>query len=373
MKNFTRSIVIIISITAFTSRSYAQGCVAIRSFSGCSTGQAGSAILMPGESVAGMNFRYFKSFRHFRGTEEEEQRVEQGTQVINHSYFMDLSFTYAFANRFYASLTVPFVYHERSSLYEHGGNALGDRHKTYAKGLADMRIAAGYWLFSQEKHPRTNMALALGVKFPTGEDGATGKFYNQGPEKDQIVVHAVDQSIQPGDGGLGVTVEMQGYHQIGERFVVNGSFYYLINPREDNGVRKSATSDPYASPDQYAARLGLTCSTVLHGLDAYLGGRMECVPVYDLIGGSNAYRRPGYVISVEPGLSYSIKNFVVNLSVPVALERNRTQSYLDKQKERETGEPHHGDAAFADYLINAGVTYRFHKKDKKLDIFNPTK
>lgn len=360
-------------VTLFTLGSaldaYSQGCVAIRSFSGCGAGTTGSAILKQGESLISGNFRYFHSFRHFRGREEEIHRIEEGTQVINDSYFMDLSFTYAFANRFYTSLTIPFVYHERSSMYEHGGNDLRQRHKTYAKGLADMRIAAGYWLLPEDKHPGTNMALALGLKFPTGESGVEGKFYNAGPNG-ETVTRPVDQSIQPGDGGLGITIEMQGFHHLNERLVVNGNFYYLLNPREHNDVRRREGADPYASPDQYAIRLGMTYASLFPGFDAYLGGRMECVPVYDLIGGSNAYRRPGYAISVEPGVSYAHNNLLLNVSVPIAVERNRTQSYLDKQRERETGEPRHGDAAFADYLINVGVAYRLNKRDKKMDVFN---
>ncbi|WP_040497588.1 transporter [Fulvivirga imtechensis] len=368
MKNLYSYILLAFLLTLGLDAS-GQGCVAIRSFSGCAAGTAGSPILKPGDAMLSGNFRYFHSFRHFRGREEETHRIEEGTEVINDSYFMDLSFTYAFANRFYASLTVPFVYHERSSMYEHGGNSLGQRHKTYAKGLGDMRIAAGYWLFAEEKRPGTNMALALGLKLPTGEPGAEGKFYNAGPDG-ETVTRPVDQSIQPGDGGLGITVEMQGFHQLNERLILNGNFYYLINPREHNGVRRRDGADPYASPDQYAIRLGATYTSLFPGFDVYLGGRMECVPVNDLIGGSNAYRRPGYAISIEPGVSYVINNLLLNVSVPIAVERNRTQSYLDKQRERLTGQPRHGDAAFADYLINVGIAYRLNKKDKKMDVFN---
>jgi hypothetical protein len=46
------------------------------------------------------------------------------------------------------------------------------------------------------------------------------------------------------------------------------------------------------------------------------------------------------------------------LSVPVALQRNRTQSYADKLQTGSTGIKVQGDAAFADYLINIGCTIR---------------
>lgn len=358
-----------ISFISLPETTYGQGCVAIRSASGCSMNGAGSAILMPGESQVGANFRYFQSFRHFRGREEEKERVENGTQVINDSYFLDFSWTYAFADRFYASITVPFVYHERSSMYEHGGNDLRERHKTYAKGLSDIRLSAGYWLLSPEKNPKRNLAFGLGVKLPTGDYDATGKFYNAGPDGD-ILIRPVDQSIQPGDGGFGATVELQGYQQLGQKFILNTYLYYLSNPREDNGTKRRPGSLAYAAPDQYAARLGVNYLSPVRGLDLYLGGRLEGVPVYDLIGGSEAYRRPGYAVSVEPGLTWMLKNVLINLSVPVAVERNRTQSYEDKKREQDTGRPRHGDAAFADYLINLGVSYRLPAKKTSSDVFN---
>ena len=363
----TATVLLTVMLTFASPSVYSQGCVAIRSFGGCTAGTGGGAILMPGESMIGANYRYFESFRHFRGDHQETERIENGTQVINNSNFLDLSFTYSFAQRFYASLTLPFVYHDRSSMYEHGGNDLGERHHTSAMGLADIRLGAGYWLLDEEKYPKGNLALALGMKFPTGNYKATDRFYNVG-ENGESEIRPVDQSIQPGDGGFGVTVELQGYRQLGNAFILNGNFYYLINPRETNGSRRTPTSDPFSVTDQFAARLGLNYMTPLHGLDVYLGGRVEGIPVYDLVGGSDGFRRPGYVISLEPGVNYGFRNLFFNVSVPIALVRNRTQSYLDKQRERETGTPRHGDAAFADYLINVGVTWRFSGQHKTPEI-----
>lgn len=76
-------------------------------------------------------------------------------------------------------------------------------------------------------------------------------------------------------------------------------------------------------------------------------------------GSSAGYRRPGYVVSVEPGLGYFNQPWSFFLRVPVALYRNCVQSFEDKERTAETGVYRHGDAAFADYLINLGVSYRF--------------
>ncbi len=318
------------------------------------------------------NFRYFQSFRHFRGAEQEYYRVENGTQVINDSYFLDLSFTYAFANRFFATATLPFVYHERSSMYEHGGNppnGLGERHHTYAQGLADMRLSAGYWLLDPVKNTKRNLALSLGMKLPTGKYDAKGKFYNQGPDRNETRLLAVDQSIQPGDGGFGATIELQGYQVLSDVLLLNGNFFYLLNPRETNGALTRNGNTEFSVPDQFAALLAVTYLTPLNGLAASIGGRIEGIPAYDLIGGSDGFRRPGYVISAEPGLSYSFGNLLVNASVPISLIRNRTKSYLDREFEKANNQPRHGDAAFADYLINVGVAWRFGgKKQHKMEM-----
>ncbi|MBR9999534.1 MAG: hypothetical protein KFF73_11210, partial [Cyclobacteriaceae bacterium] len=101
-----------------------------------------------------------------------------------------------------------------------------------------------------------------------------------------------------------------------------------------------------------------------------LGGRMEGIPSSDLAGGSDGFRRPGYVISIEPGLSYSLGNFVAFVSVPIALERNRTQSYQDKKLTEATGDYRHGDAAFADYLVNASVSWRFNMRKETSDLID---
>lgn len=361
-------LVIFLSIGALlgtTIEALSQGCVAVRSFSGCSAGTGGGAILKPGESLVGANFRYFQSFRHFRGDHEEVERVQNNTEVINDSYFIDLSMTYSFAERFYANVTLPFVYHERSSMYEHGGNPnpsrnwAGERHHTYSRGIADMRLGVGYWLFSDEKHPKNNIAVGMGIKLPTGNYRAKDTFYNVGPDGGPEERY-VDQSIQPGDGGLGVTFELQGYRQLGNSFVLNGNFFYLLNPRETNGVSRSNNSTSYMSvPDQYAARIGLSYISPVHGLDFYFGGRMEAIPAHDLVGGSEGFRRPGYIISAEPGASYVFKNLLLNVSVPIALIRNRVQSVADIRRTKETGTKVNGDAAFADYLINVGISFRF--------------
>ena len=358
-------LVLLAFLTICLHNAGAQGCVAIRSFSGFGSVSETSAFLGKGEVMIGTNARYFKSYKHFRGTHEEVERVENGTEVINKSAFLDFSVNYGLTNRLYANAILPFVFHHRSSLYEHGGNSFGYRGETSSSGLGDVRVGLGYWLFNPSKHANFNYALGVGLKLNTGKYDYTDTFYNQGPEKDQERELVVDQSIQPGDGGISPSLDLQGYHMLSDRFSINTTLYYLFGIAESNGVlirNQPEGGTEFAVPDQYLARLGFSYATPLQGFGLYLGGRIEGVPSEDLIGGSNAYRRPGYSISIEPGLNYNTNRLAVNLSVPFAVERNRTQSYLDKVRTEQTGEYQHGDAAFADYLISLGITYRLNHK-----------
>lgn len=354
------------------NQAYSQGCVAIRQFSGA-MGQGGqTAISNRGDWNINTNYRYFKSFRHFRGREEEPDRVANNTEVINYSHALDLNINYMFSDQVFGIVTLPFVYNERSSLYEHGRQS---RHTSYSQGLADMSFGIGYWLFSAENSENGNVSLAISIKLPTGDYAASSEFYNVGPDGSSEI-RPVDQSIQPGDGGFGLIVSTQGYHKLAQSVYVYYDAFYLINPRNTNGTRTfRETLSPLlhnesimSVPDQYALRAGLFAPIVNHHLSASMGFRVEGVPVRDLFGDSDGFRRPGYIASVEPGFSYMKGNYTLILSVPIAVIRNRTQSVTDKETSEITGSYRHGDSAFADYLINLGLSIRI--PSNKQPVFN---
>ncbi len=158
------------------------------------------------------------------------------------------------------------------------------------------------------------------------------------------------------------------YYNLAHTIGLYGNVYYLSNPRGQNGTRTYretlvptlANEAIMSVPDQYMARGGasLSLAHLLHGLSVAGGARLEGIPVRDLIGSSQGFRRPGYVWSAEPAISYSGKRVHAFLSVPVALVRNRTQSVTDKENSVTYGKHIQGDAAFADYVINAGVAFK---------------
>ena len=357
----------------FSSIAYnlrAQGCVAIRHFSSCVGSSIENNLLDRGDIQIGMNYRYFESFRHYRGTHEEADRVANNTEVINYSHSWDLFLTYGLSERLYASATLPTVINVRSSLYEHGRT---ERHESFSRGLADIRLGVGYWLLDLERNPNGNIAVGLGLKIPTGNYNASDIFYNVGPEGSPQV-RPVDQSIQPGDGGFGFTLDFQLYRKLTTGLFAYAGGFYLVNPRETNGVRTfRETLSPLlaneaimAVPDQFSVRAGFSYS-ISNTVSASLGSRYEGVPVKDLIGGNEGFRRPGNVLSIDPGIGFMKNNVSLNLNVPFAVRRERPQSVTDLETERLTGEPRAGDAAFADYLINFGIAYRF-SSAKRIDI-----
>ncbi|MCB9169123.1 MAG: hypothetical protein H6594_02095 [Flavobacteriales bacterium] len=372
-----RPIALLVVALVWITQASGQGCVAIKSFTTCDMNAFTNSNLMGKGWVVSTNYRYFRSFRHFSGTEESTGRFDHvnadgsvGNEVINYVTQLNVGMAYDLNKRNSIYFVLPWSYNTRSSLYEHGNKS---RHSMRSVGIGDIRVGVQRWLFDPDSTRKGNLALGVGIKLPTGNFNAMDFAYDVHPQVDTNgTVHSgeyrpVDQSIQLGDGGFGFTLELQGFAKLfGPVFgYING--FYLFNPMETNGTRTyRETLNPILSneaicsvPDQYMARLGLDWNISRKiGLNMFCGGRLEGIPVEDLIGGSEGFRRPGYVISLEPGLDWMRGRHDVNLSVPVAMVRDRTQSVTDKETQAATGKPRHGDAAFADYLINISWSVR---------------
>ncbi|RYY62515.1 MAG: hypothetical protein EOO05_02455 [Chitinophagaceae bacterium] len=336
-----------------------QGCVAIRS-----TG-ASCSIQKPHEDSSkwqiNTNYRFFRSYKHFKGRDEQKERQVLHNEVINYSHSLDLSIIRKLNDRWSLALNMPLLANKRTSLYEHG---FKERGSTESFGLGDMRLSASYWLVDPKKNTRGNVQVGMGIKFATGDYNYKDYWTGAGPGGTDTLF-TVDQSIQLGDGGTGITTEFNAYYRIAGAFQAYASGFYLFNPKEVNGTRTyreyvSATlyNETICSvPDQYQFRAGFS-----YGINKFsflAGGRIDAIPVYDLIGKSTGFRRPGYAIAVEPGVTYMTGRTNLFLTVPFAVERNRTQSVTDKERSKNSGTYVIGDAAFSDYVINLGMSVRF--------------
>jgi hypothetical protein len=366
-----------------SSKSFAQGCVAVRQMGGNSMCGTSSYVLPKGEFQVGGAYRYFHSWRHFVGKEEQKQRQttggghdtngkERGNAVNIYSHAVDLNLSYGLTNRLQLNLSIPYVHNERSQVLRTSTDTT--RYSVYAQGLGDIRVSANYWLFDPAKAHSGNLSLGLGIKTNTGSHSVK----DDAPQSDGTTKSVMmDQAIQPGDGGIGFSVELQGFRKVYGGIYAFANGYYLFNPKQSNGTFKSEPKaglegyNIYACPDQYFVRAGFMTSVLKdNNLSMSLAGRLEGIPAYDVFGGQRAYRRPGYVVAVEPAVSYRLGKHTLSLFVPYNFIKNRIQSAADIAEQDMknaaltdgAAKVHvQGDAAFADYSINLSYSYRIGK------------
>lgn len=367
----------------------AQGCVAVRQMGGVHTMCSGgnSYNLKKGDMQVGATFRKFHSWRHFVGTEEQKHRqntgggigadgIDHGNAVNIYSNALDFNFSYGLTSRIQLNFTLPWVSNERSQVLRQTAPVKDTfRYSVFARGFGDIRISASYWIFKPETHPDGNLLVGVGIKLNNGKYNATDVAPQSNGTK-RIAV--MDQAIQPGDGGIGFTIEAQGFKKLAKRVYGFANGYYLFNPKESNGRFKSkpdsglAGYNVYACPDQYFGRAGvMLVAGKKQNVDFSLAYRMEGIPAYDAFGGQVAYRRPGYVMAIEPGITYRSGKHTISLFVPYNFKKNRIQSAADIAKQNmendkitDPAQKVHiqGDAAFADYSINLGYSFRISKK-----------
>jgi hypothetical protein len=330
--------------------------------------------------MAAVSHRWQYSDRHFVGDVDQTYRQKEGSEVINDLHLIDLSVSYAITKRITATLAIPFSFATRSqAVRDNRRDANGDlinpsqfpspegevrgavidRYETSAYGLSDIRLLTTAWLLNPEKNKRQNVSVGLGVVFPTGEKDAKDTFTvfdtNEDGEYDpRAEKRNVDNSIQPGTGAWGIIFDIYGFAELVEDFNVFVSGTYISTPAEDAGVPDSPDPDAdiWSVGDSYLFRAGMGYTFhpgFVEGLTLTFGGRMEGTPSTDIFGGSEGRRRPGFAISVEPGLVVTKNGWFGSFSAPVAVYRNRERNFENEE----------GDAAFADFMTLLSVGKRF--------------
>jgi hypothetical protein len=318
------------------------------------TGTESSPYPRPGSWQVSTSYRWQKSDRHFVGSEYQAERDHESSQVVNRLHLLDLGLRYNLSQRTSFSLSLPYLAASRSNPIRDQTRAVIDRSVTHSNSISDTVLTARRWMLNPDSCKNGNVSLGLGLKVPTGESGHTDVRRTFSGGAIVSSVQPVDQSIQPGDGGVGFTVEATGFRRFGTRAVAYASGTYLFNPREMSKTDRGG-NDPntrfLSVGDQYLARIGVASS--VRSFTLSLGGRMEGMPAEDLIGGSRGFRRPGYAISLEPGLTFRHGRSAFTAGLPIAVYRNRTRSFADKINGG------HGDAAFADYILILGYSRLF--------------
>ncbi len=335
-----------------------QGCITSRGL-GMPGGQCGMHLGMEDDDSAiqaSVGYRWLHSDRMFIRDVEQRQRSLEGSQEINDSHFIDFGLTYQWTPRISLTATVPFSVNDRSQVVRalNVERTILDRFHTHSAGAGDLRFGVSSWLWNPTAHPKGNISLGLGVVAPSGDRDVQDAFAIPTRDGFRFERHAVDPSIQLGSGGWGATVDVYAYHRMSSSWNAYLAGTYTVTPEEKYSPAYSLLGD-YSIPDNYVGRLGFEYSFASKPAVTFtLGGRVDGVPVHDLVGGSDGFRRPGYAVSIEPGVRLQHRSWAASLTIPVAVYRNREQSTSERALDIDPVA-----ASFADFLITASISRRF--------------
>jgi hypothetical protein len=318
----------------------------------------------PGEWQVSLTSRNLVSNDHYNGAVEQVQRQTLQNYVTNKQNLLDVNVSRTLTDRWTISVGVPYVNSSWASRDPRFPLPAPRREiEQNGRGLGDISVSGRYWLFDTRTRTNWNVAAGAGLKLPTG-NAYEEDFYVDSRGNDPRM-RPVDQSVQPGDSGWGVTLETSGFTRI-KRVLAFGSGSYLLNPKNHTNTpsltlaRLPAGTQPNPNqfdrlvnsvPDQYVARLGASVS-VWKGIGASLAWRIEGLPRYDLVGASNGFRRPGKAMFVEPGVTYTHRNQTIVFNVPIGYFYHR---YPDPNTDLE------GDATFPRQIFLTSYSIRFGK------------
>jgi hypothetical protein len=313
--------------------------------------------------------RYFEAYQSINGTTKLPVPPLTKDRFINYNRTLNISVNKALANDWSLALDVPLYSNESVGHQEHRS---GERHATNSFGLGDIRFTVYKWILKSDPALKGNIELGLGIKLATGDYKFQDYFYNDPANPTVKTLAPVDPSIQLGDGGTGITTQINGYYVFNKFLSLYGNFFYLINPRDQNGVSNQkgivlstkadtlthkSGMDVNSVPDNYTLRAGANFSIGKIVLTA--GIRYEGAPSKDLFGGNSGLRRCGYIFSFEPGVQLKLKKGFLYAFYTLPLARETIQSVPDKTYSALLGSKWISQGRFANYLIFVGYAFMF--------------
>jgi len=266
----------------------------------------------------GYGYSFSDTDHYYIGTERDdatETNVAPSTKGQDHT----LSVEYDLPKRFTLVGEIPIV--STAQKREFGGV----KGTMEASGLGDLRLMARYWV--KDSGPRFRMHTALGLRFPTGEADGTFQAQN-GTMVDK------DVAAQAGTGNTAGLFEFGGSSAISPRLGLSFAGRYLFTPSAEaksKNFRNQLTGNgPKMNSDNDAATLHLNAAFPLGTGESALRkfalqGNVDFlwIPVDDLIGDSNGFRRAGKLFFAGPGLAWEpVPQLSVSTSVPFALYRD---------------------------------------------------
>jgi hypothetical protein len=337
------------------SDALAQGCILLRQTSPM-FGTTGTLDQDVGTWNVTFTGRNSTADIHYNGTERQRQRETEQTYVVNRQNSITTTVSYQATPRVSVNVGIPFVEASWGIPSPRAGGP-GTRANENARGIGDITTLARMSLLSPSTHRSWNISVGGGVKFPTGDNGATDVFPDGNGNNN--LERYVDISVNPGDGGWGLISDLQAYKMMG-RFVAFGSGTWLLNPRNTGAPSRgnvATTTSPTnvnTVSDQFIFRAGTSVS-VTRRVSASLAWRMEGVPRYDLIGRSEGFRRPGVEMYWEPGITVMSGRHAISLNVPIGYYFNRFRNPNTATR---------GDSTFPEYVAIATYSMRLGRASK---------
>ena len=179
--------------------------------------------------------------------------------------------------------------------------------------------------------------MGLGFKAPTGEHNEYD-VYNDNNGLNPTS-KPIDQSIEPGDGGWGALLEVQGFTQVSRPFVFGSDQL----PAESEGHQQRTVR---ASRRSVSAGLQLRAGSVRRARGRRRPGVEEHRRFarvsrrgpsrYDVVGRSDGFRRPGQDMYLEPGITFTTGRSTLQLNLPHGVYRYRGPIlYTGNQRRRD--------------------------------------
>ena len=315
-------------------------------FTSPSLGGQRDEFFKPGEWELSVSYRRLHADEWFVGRNVDEAAAPFGKPLYLDINSVDLGITRGLSRRASITLTVPMSYGRHSRLY-----ADKVRHEVSARGVGDINAIVNVWLWDPVAAPDGNIFVGIGAKAPTGNSRAEDDFF---AADGAVSRRVVDQSIQLGDGGWGFIVQAQGYRRLSDRMTGYLFGSHLVAPMKKTSVPSPLAGVMLSVPDVFSVRTGTTFALIpSHGLTTNLGVRVDGIPLRDVIGGGDdGFRRPGYTLFLDPGVSMRIGRQEFTLNVPIRLREDFSRSLIDRERNLPGG----GD--LARYLVFAGYSVR---------------
>jgi hypothetical protein len=269
------------------------------------------------------SFNRYTSSEPFTDSEIQHGTIDAGMNPKTGGTSLNFQGAYALTRKLNLTADVPII------LQSYWNYPLGGvRREMKTKGLGDIVLGGRLWLLKTEKNSKQNLAVQFALRLPTG-DSNYQVMYPNGTGGD-IRKRAAKSDVQPGSGSFGLRMTVQGFRRF-KHFSVYGNALYLFSLKERNDTYSiMSTLNPggpsavpafkryNAAPDSYLYNAGLSAPIPrLKGFSVSLGGQMAGVPAFNVLTGDEGYRQPGYIVTLNPGLSFNTKPATYFISVPV--------------------------------------------------------